>query len=251
MPRTCPAAGVRLAGLALLLPFLLLGGCSATLATDLAVDRQGQVSGALEVAFTGDAAAAVSQGQARIELESALRRAGLDPDRTVRDGNVVYRATLREPLSSLAHLTGVAAVRPDPAGGVVEVDLTSASGLQEAVAAAVSGEPDADALAAALTAATTLELRLSLPGEVAGALFVPEHPQPNRPDGPAPDPVAPTAETDGRTVVLAVPADRLADGTVEVAYEPQSAPPLATFALGAAAVTGGLVAVGLLLWRRR
>lgn len=220
---------------------LLTAGCTATITSVATVDADGRVDGLVEIALSGDAAAASDPA----DLDAAFTRFGLTPERAVRDGVLLRTAELTEPWGHYSQVSGVASVAADPAERTITVSLTEPTTLTDAYRAAVADEPDGAALAGALAASTTLTVRVVAPAPIVAATFTPS--------GVGGDEVVagaePVATLDGATLEVRNFADRAMPGDVTITYaDPGGAgvlpgPAAALLAAGAALAAASIIVV--------
>lgn len=167
-------AGLRLvAHLGLLLSaVLLLVGCETSVRSTVTVIDVDRAQLDVEVRFRGDVAEVVRENtDLQRDLAALFERRGLDVTRSLSANEVSYRADVdHAQLIDVADLTGIAALRLDAAEdghAIASVDLRRPGRLAQAIEEGVSGEPDADALVAAMLGTTDLIVTVRFPRGIA------------------------------------------------------------------------------------
>lgn len=187
-------------------------GCQAEVATT--IDTNAADAATVAVTFDGEAAQVMQEAPWRDELIDVLTtRSGTTPDDvTANETEESFRVevtTTVEAVTAASGLTGISQVSVTPDGASIE--LRTPHELDEALIEGVAGQPDADALLAALRAGTTVGVSIKGDGTPEVAFTVE--------DG-QPEPVAEPLVDEGR-VWFGQPLSRFSQGTLAVTFTQQ------------------------------
>lgn len=150
---------------------LLALGCEASVSTQLLATSPTAATIQIEVAFVGDAAEALIDAPAlQAQLAELFTERGLEAERDFSARRVAYTSSLTyDELAAASSISGVGDITLDPhddGTATLSVAVVTPSSLRDAIIDGVEDEPDADALVAALTGSTIIEVDVVFPGGI-------------------------------------------------------------------------------------